>query len=106
MWRLPPPRRPYAGDAKRNREAILGAARELFAESPNVAMCEVARRAGVGEATLYRNFPYCRALAGEILGEHVDRVARLAAEHAADPDAFFVLLRSLVEAMVHLYALE
>jgi AcrR family transcriptional regulator len=93
-------------DAKRNRDAILQAARELFAESGNVAMCEVARRAGVGQATLYRNFPDRSALAAEVLSEQVERVAELAAEHDGDPDAFFVLLRALVEAMVHLYALS
>lgn len=93
-------------DAKRNREAILSAARELFAESADVAMCEVARRAGVGQATLYRNFPDRRALAAEVLGEHVERIARLAAEHTGDPDAFFVLLRSLVESTVQLYAVS
>jgi AcrR family transcriptional regulator len=93
-------------DARRNREAILKAARELFAESADVAMFEVARRAGVGQATLYRNFPDRRALAAEVLTEHVDRIARLAAEHAGDPDAFFVLLRSLVESAVHLYAVS
>ena len=93
-------------DAKRNREAILTAARALFAESAEVAMCEVARRAGVGQATLYRNFPDRRALAAEVLGEHVERIARLAAEHAGDPDAFFVLLRSLVDSTVHLYAVS
>lgn len=92
-------------DAKRNREAILDAARELFAESADVPMCEVARRAGVGQATLYRNFPDRRALAAEILGEQVDRIARLASEHAGDPDAFFVLLRSLVEGIASVYAL-
>lgn len=93
-------------DAKRNREAILEAARELFAESADVPMCEVARRAGVGQATLYRNFPDRRALAAEILGEQVERIARLAAEHAGDPDAFFVLLRSLVEGVAHFYGLS
>ena len=93
-------------DAKRNREAILNAARVLFAESADVAMCEVARRAGVGQATLYRNFADRRALAAEVLGEHVERIARLAAEHAGDPDAFFVLLKSLVESTVHLYAVS
>lgn len=93
-------------DGKRNREAILQAARELFAESADVAMCEVARRAGVGQATLYRNFPNRSALAAEVLSEHVERVAQLAAEHADDSDAFFVLLRALVEAMVHIYALS
>lgn len=100
------PRGQSRKDARRNREAILDAARELFAESADVAMCEVARRAGVGQATLYRNFPDRRALAAEILGEHVERIARLAAEHDGDPDAFFVLLRSLVEGMVHLYAVS
>jgi AcrR family transcriptional regulator len=100
------PRQPLRKDAQRNREAILDAARELFAESADVAMCEVARRAGVGQATLYRNFPDRRALAAEILGEHVERIARLADEHAGDPDAFFVLLRSLVESTVHLYAVS
>lgn len=93
-------------DARRNREAILHAARELFAESADVAMCEVARRAGVGQATLYRNFPDRGALAGEILGEQVDRVARLASEHEGDADVFFVLLRTLMEGLVPLHALS
>jgi AcrR family transcriptional regulator len=92
-------------DARRNREAILDAARELFAESADFAMCEVARRAGVGQATLYRNFPDRGALAAEVLGEHVDGIARLAHEHGDDPDAFFVLLRSLVEGKARIYAL-
>jgi AcrR family transcriptional regulator len=93
-------------DAQRNREAILRAARELFAESADVAMCEIARRAGVGQATLYRNFPNRGALAAEVLGEQVDRIAQLAADHADDADAFFVLLRALVAAMVHIYPLS
>lgn len=93
-------------DAKRNREAILEAARELFAESADVPMCEVARRAGVGQATLYRNFPDRRALAAEIMGEQVERIAQLGGEHAGDPDAFFVLLRSLVEGVACFYGLS
>jgi AcrR family transcriptional regulator len=92
-------------DARRNREAILDAARELFAESADFAMCEVARRAGVGQATLYRNFADRSALAAEVLHEHVDGIAALAAEHAGDPDAFFVLLRSVVEGTARVYAL-
>ncbi|HEY4281378.1 MAG TPA: helix-turn-helix domain-containing protein [Conexibacter sp.] len=92
-------------DARRNRAAIVDAARELFAESADVSMCQVAKRAGVGQATLYRNFPDRSALAAEILGDHVDRLERIAAEHTDDPDAFFVLLRSLIESMVHIHAL-
>lgn len=90
-------------DARDNREAILEAARALFADSADVAMCQVARRAGVGQATLYRNFPSRGALAAEILEEHVGRIAALAAEHEGQPDAFFVLLRGLVDSMVRLY---
>jgi len=89
----------------RNRKAILDAARELFADSADVSMCEVARRAGVGQATLYRNFPDRRALAAEVLVEQLERISQLAAECADDPDAFFVLLRSLVEGTADLFAL-
>lgn len=95
----------HRSDARRNRAAILEAGRELFADSADVAMCQVARRAGVGQATLYRNFPDRGALAAEILGERLERIVALAAEHEGDPDAFFVLLRSLVDAMAELYAL-
>ncbi len=92
-------------DARDNRAAILEAARALFADSADVAMYQVARRAGVGQATLYRNFPNRSALAAEILAEHVDRIAALAAEHEGQPDAFFVVLRGLIDGMVGLYGL-
>jgi AcrR family transcriptional regulator len=90
-------------DARENREAILEAARALFADSADVAMCQVARRAGVGQATLYRNFPSRGALAAEILDGSVDRIAAIAAEHAGQADAFFVILRGLIDSMVNLY---
>lgn len=57
------PTRPLRADALRNRETILTAAREAFAEGgAAISMAEVARRAGVGMATLYRNFPNRPAL--------------------------------------------
>jgi AcrR family transcriptional regulator len=92
-------------DARDNRAAILDAARALFADSADVAMCQVAKRAGVGQATLYRNFPSRSALAAEIVDEHVEGIGALAAELAGDPDAFFVLLRKLIDGMVNLYGL-
>jgi AcrR family transcriptional regulator len=92
-------------DAKRNRGAILEAARELFSESADVSMCEVARRAGVGQATLYRNFPDRAALVAEVLEGQLEHVTQVSAECAGDPGAFFILLRSLVEDMTDLYAL-
>jgi AcrR family transcriptional regulator len=92
-------------DARRNREAILEAGRELFADSADVPMCQVARRAGVGQATLYRHFPDRGALAAEILGERVERIVELAEDHEGDPDAFFVLLRALIDSIAGVYAL-
>lgn len=87
---------PRRRDAQRNREAILSAARELFADGIDVPMYEIARRAGVGQATLYRNFPDRRDLAAALLLEEMRHTEQLAADHADDPDAFFVLLRSIV----------
>jgi AcrR family transcriptional regulator len=92
-------------DAQRNRDAILAAARELFADCADVPMYEVARQAGVGQATLYRNFPDRRNLAAAIMIEHMETTERLAAEHAGDPDAFFVLLRNVVETMARFHPL-
>jgi AcrR family transcriptional regulator len=92
-------------DANENRQAILEAARGLFADSTDVAMSTVAKRAGVGQATLYRNFPNRGALAAEIIDEHFDRIAALAAEHQGDTDAFFIILRSLIDGIVSMYAL-
>ena len=92
-------------DASENRKAILEAARELFADSTDVAMSTIAKRAGVGQATLYRNFPNRGALAAEIIDENFERIAALAAEHQGDTDAFFIILRSLIDGIVSMYAL-
>jgi AcrR family transcriptional regulator len=92
-------------DAQRNREAILAAARELFAERADVPMCEIARQAGVGQATLYRNFPDRRNLAAALIFEHMEQTEQLAAEHVGDPEAFFVLIRNVVETMARFRAL-
>jgi AcrR family transcriptional regulator len=92
-------------DARRNREAILDAARDLFADCADVPMYEVARRAGVGQATLYRNFPDRRDLAAALLLEEMEHTERLATDHAGDPDAFFVLLRNVVETIARFHAL-
>jgi AcrR family transcriptional regulator len=92
-------------DARRNREAILAAAREMFAESGDVAMYEVARRAGVGQATLYRNFPDRDALIAALAREWIVELERIGAEHAGEPDAFFVLLRALVDSAARFHGL-
>ena len=51
-------RPPQRADARRNFDALIAAAREVFAEQGTDASLEdIARRAGVGIGTLYRNFP-------------------------------------------------
>jgi len=96
---------PRRKDAQRNREAILAAARQLFAECADVPMYEVARKAGVGQATLYRNFPDRRDLAAALLLEEMRQTEHLALEHAGDPDAFFVLLRNIVDTIARFHPL-
>lgn len=91
------PKAPQRNDARRNREAILDAARELFAESSEVPMYEIGRRAGVGQATLYRHFPDRGSVAAAIFAGELDGLERLAAERAADPRAFFAILRAVAE---------
>jgi AcrR family transcriptional regulator len=92
-------------DARRNREAILAAAREMFAESGDVAMYEVARRASVGQATLYRNFPDRDALVAALAIESIEELERLGAEHAGEPDAFFVMLQAMVDSAARFHGL-
>lgn len=60
--------RPLRADARRNRERIIDAAREVFAqEGDGAQMDDVARRAGVGIGTVYRHFPTKDVLLGEIM---------------------------------------
>ena len=66
-------------DAERNRGKILAAARAAFADpGAEVSMAEVSRRAGVGMATLYRNFPGRRELLEALYTDEVDAVCAAA----------------------------
>lgn len=70
-------------DAERNRDKILAAARAGFAEpGGQVSMAEVARRAGVGMATLYRNFPGRRELLEGLYTDEVDAICAAAGDAA------------------------
>ncbi len=93
--------RPLRADATRNRDAILAAAREVFAEHGlEASLEEIAARARVGIATLYRRFPSRQHLVGAALVEKVAKYAE-AAEAAlmiADPwDAFTSFVRAMCE---------
>jgi len=84
-------RRGLRADAVRNREQVLAAAREVFVEhGADAPLDDIARRAGVGIATLYRRFPdraaLLRAVALDVLVRAGDE-ARAAEAEEADPFA-------------------
>ena len=66
-------------DAERNRDKILAAARAAFADpGAQISMAEISRRAGVGMATLYRNFPGRRELLEALYTDEVDAICQAA----------------------------
>ena len=66
-------------DAERNRGKILAAARTAFADpDAEVSMAEISRRAGVGMATLYRNFPGRQELLEALYTDEVNAVCQAA----------------------------
>jgi AcrR family transcriptional regulator len=76
---------PKRADAERNRAKILEAARAAFGESDaEVSMAEISRRAGVGMATLYRNFPGRQELIEALYVDEVDAVCAAASTIEAD----------------------
>jgi AcrR family transcriptional regulator len=88
-------------DAERNRAALLAAAREIFGEQGlDASLDEIARRAGVGNATLYRRFPTRRDLIAEVFADHMSEYVALADVALAEPDpwaAFICYLTRLFE---------
>jgi AcrR family transcriptional regulator len=74
-------------DARRNRELIVSAARVVFAEQGlGASLNEVARRAGVGLATLLRRFPDRHQLVAAALGDRMGDFAALVEQALDDPD--------------------
>jgi AcrR family transcriptional regulator len=92
--------RPLRADARRNRERVLEAAElVLSTEGVSVPIDEVARRAGVGVGTVYRQFPTKEALLEAILLRRLERLLEElhARASGADPgEAFFGFLEHLV----------
>lgn len=82
-------------DATRNRRRIVDAAREAIVEfGADVPLDEVAKRAGVGNATLYRHFTDRRELIRQVTLSVMDRAAECAEDALVEePDAFAALRR-------------
>jgi AcrR family transcriptional regulator len=101
----PEPSRPPAAklraDARRNREKVLRAARETFAESGyDVPLDEIAARAGVGAGTVYRHFPSKEALFEAVTRARVEDLIADAQQRAAAAEpgpAFFGFLVRLAD---------
>jgi AcrR family transcriptional regulator len=69
---------PERQDASRNRAAILDAARAELAEPGELRLSAVARRAGVGQGTIYRHFPDRDALVGAVYEREILALVALA----------------------------
>ena len=93
--------KPLRKDAARNREKLLAAALELFAErGTEGSLEEVAKRAGVGIGTLYRHFPTRDALVEAVYRNEVAQLRAAADELLAElpPDrALEAWMRRFVE---------
>jgi AcrR family transcriptional regulator len=96
--------RPLRADAERNRAAILAAAREVFAEQGLEApLEEIALRAGVGIATLYRRFPDREHMVAAALVDKVTQYVEAAEQALAVPDPWAGFV-SLVERICEMQA--
>ncbi|MFC8591113.1 TetR/AcrR family transcriptional regulator [Streptomyces atroolivaceus] len=89
---------PLRSDAQRNRERILEVALAELTLCADAPLSVIAKKAGVGQGTLYRNFPSREALVLEIYRHEMQQVADAATEliRTHEPD------RALREWMDHL----
>jgi len=76
-----PIQRPQRADARRNYEKLIAVARDVFAEDGvSATLDDIARRAQVGPATLYRHFPTRQHLLEAVYLEEVQAISRSAAD--------------------------
>jgi AcrR family transcriptional regulator len=85
-------------DARRNRDRLVAVASEVVAEQgADASLEEIARRAGVGSATLHRHFASRMALLDAVFAERVAALCALGRQAAGDPrDALVRWLREVV----------
>lgn len=116
--------RPLRADAQRNRDKLLRVAAEAFTDvGVDVALEEIARRAGVGIGTFYRHFPTREALVVAVYRQQIDDLAAAARElplvhppadalrewmhafvdYAAVKRGMVALLKSMMETDSHLF---
>jgi AcrR family transcriptional regulator len=95
--------RPLRRDAQENRDRIVAAARDAIAAGGiDVAIDEVARRAGVGVGTIYRRFPTKDDLVDAVLEDAVDELVALA-EESLDAEDPWLGFQTYVERVIDLH---
>src|ERR1700716_3285779 len=84
-----PPTLPRRADALRNRELVIAAAAAVFAEKGlDAGVPEIAARAGVGKATVYRSFPTKQHLIAAVVCERLRGLERVADDAGRGDDAW------------------
>jgi AcrR family transcriptional regulator len=84
---LEPEAAPLRADAERNRQRLLAAAKELFADRGlDVTLDDIARHAGVGTGTAYRRFPNKDALIEALMVDRINELGAIAQECLEEPD--------------------
>ncbi|MGF7237578.1 MAG: TetR/AcrR family transcriptional regulator [Frankia sp.] len=88
---------PRRNDARRNREAILRAAEAAFADdSCAVPLHEIARRTGLGRATVYRHFPDRHALAVAVAAQNLEALRGVVSADEGERLSFRDLLHAVL----------
>jgi AcrR family transcriptional regulator len=94
----PAVQRPKRADAVRNRELVVGAAAAVFAElGAGTSVEQVAERAGVGRATVYRSFPTKEHLLAGVAVQRLRHILGLITGAAGEADAGAAFRRVLVQ---------
>lgn len=89
---------PLRADARRNRDALLAAARLVFAnEGLDAPLDAIAKEAGVGRATLYRRFPTRDTLIAAIFEDDFDQLEAAGASSEDPSRALFAILDAAFE---------
>ena len=93
---------PLRKDAALNRERLLAAASELFAEQGlDVTLNDIAHRAGVGVGTAYRRFANKEEVIEALFDQRLEEVVAVAQEALDDPDAWHGLV-TFLERSLHM----
>lgn len=98
---MSPAAQPTRADARRNHERLLAAAREMFVQhGVDASLNDIARRAGVGAATLYRHFPTRENLLETLLADRYNTLAGRAQTLLDSPEplaAMAMWLRAFID---------